>query len=143
MAHTDCAPPEITENVVLIVDDELESLRGIIDFFKSSNWKVVTAVDEKEAILEFEYCNPSLVLLDLVLEKECGFEVLNRMRQLDPNSKVVIISKYFDYELIKQAMKAGALGFMQKTDADKLPSGFTSLLRGALAQPSCSSTRKT
>jgi len=143
MAQRNGTPPEITEKTVLIVDDEIESLRGIIDYLKKSKWKVVTAVDEKEAILEFEYSNPSLILLDLVLEKECGFEVLNRIRQLDPESKVLIISKYFDYELIKQAMKAGALGFMQKATADKLPSGFASMLRGALTQPGRASAKRT
>ncbi len=118
---------------VLIVDDELESVKGIIGFFRSINWKVTTAIDEKEAILEFERVNPCLVLLDLVLEKESGFEVLTQIRQLNPQTKVVIISKYFDYELIKQAMKAGAIGFVQKADADELPSGFASLFRGAVA----------
>jgi len=118
---------------VLIVDDELESMGGIIDFFEKNNWKVSTAVDEKEAILEFEHNNPCLVLLDLVLEKESGFEVLSRIRQLDSESKIIIISKYFDYELIKQAMKAGAIGFVQKAGTDALPSGFTSLLKGAVA----------
>ena len=108
-----------SQNCVLIVDDELESLRGIIDFFRNIKWKVVTAVDEKEAILEFEHVNPCLILLDLVLERESGFEVLTRIRQLDAGSRVIMISKYFDYELIKQAMKAGAIGFVQKAEADR------------------------
>ena len=122
-----------SEKSVLIIDDEIESLRGVIDFFKKNEWHVVTAIDEKEAILEFERVNPSLVLLDLVLEKESGFEVLTQIRKLDRESRVIIISKYFDYELIKQAMKAGAIGFVQKADSERIPSGFTSLLRGAIA----------
>lgn len=137
MREPNCRSTEIEGNRVLIVDDELESLSEIIDFFKRSSWKVVTAIDEKEAILEFEHYNPSLILLDLVLERESGFEVLTRIRQLDPESKIIIISKYFDYELIKQAMKAGAIGFIQKADTDRLPSGFTSLVRGAMTQPQC------
>jgi DNA-binding NtrC family response regulator len=121
-------------NSVLIIDDELESLKAIIEFFKRSKWRIATAIDEKEAILEFERVNPCLVLLDLVLEKESGFEVLRQIRQMNTESKIIIISKYFDYELIKQAMKAGAMGFVQKSESDRLPSGFTSLLRGAIAQ---------
>ena len=136
MRQADQIPAAVVTNSVLIVDDEIESLRGIIDFFREFKWKVVTAVDEKEAILEFERMNPSLILLVFVLEKECGFEVLTRIRQLDSSSKVIIISKYFDYELIKQAMKAGAMGFVQKAEREKLPSGFTSLVRGAMTQPS-------
>ncbi len=126
--------PGVKPESVLIIDDEIESVRGIIDFFKGSNWKVTTAVDEKEAILEFEHWHPCLVLLDLVLERESGFEVLSRIRQLNTESKVIMISKYFDYELIKQAMKAGAIGFVQKAETDALPSGFTTLLEGAVAK---------
>ncbi len=121
-----------TENSILIVDDELESLRGVIDFFGRINWKVITAVDEREAVLEFERTNPCLVLLDMVLERESGFEVLTRIRKLNSQSKVIIISKYFDGELIKQAIKAGAIGFVQKTAPERLPSGFESLVKGAV-----------
>lgn len=133
MAYANVAQSTSSDHSVLIVDDEIESLRGVIDFFKKGKWQVATAIDEKEAILEFERLNPCLVLLDLVLEKESGFEVLRRIRRLNCETKVIIISKYFDYELIKQAMKAGAIGFVQKSESDKLPSGFTSLLRGAIA----------
>jgi len=121
-----------TENSILIVDDELESLRGVIDFFRRINWRVITAVDEREAVLEFERINPCLVLLDMVLERESGFEVLTRIRKLNSQSKVIIISKYFDGELIKQAIKAGAIGFVQKTEPERLPSGFESLVKDAV-----------
>jgi DNA-binding NarL/FixJ family response regulator len=131
MGRASAVKSAVSKNSVLIIDDEIESLRGIIDFFRKSKWSVTTAIDEKEAILEFERINPSLVLLDLVLEKECGFEVLTRIRQFNPDVKVIIVSKYFDHQLIEQAMKAGAIGFVQKCEATELPSGFTSMLRGA------------
>ncbi len=118
---------------VLIVDDEIDCLAEIIDYFRKNGWKVTTAIDEQEAIIELERVEPGLVLLDLVLQKESGFEVLTQIKKIRPETKVLIISKYFDYELIKQAMKAGAIGFIQKAESDSLPSGFTSLLKGATA----------
>ena len=123
------------ECTVLLVDDEIESLKGIIDFFKAINWRVITATDEKEAILELEHKNPHLVLLDLVLEKESGFEVLSHIRRINSKIKVIIISQYFDHELITQAIKAGAIGFVQRDEANSIPSGFTSLLQGAIDIP--------
>ena len=132
MSELDKGASQSEKGSVLIVDDQIDSQRGIIDFFKDVGWKVTTAVDEREAILELEHKNPSLVLLDLVLEKESGFEVLTRIRHINPKTKVIIISQYFDYELIKQAMKAGAMGFVQKSEANSIPSGFTSLLQGAI-----------
>ncbi len=127
--------PQSAPQSVLIIDDQLDSQRAIIEFFIDIGWKVSTAVDEKESILELEHKNPSLVLLDLVLEKESGFEVLSRIRQICPGTKVIIISQYFDYELIKQAMKAGAMGFVQNSEVNSIPSGFTSLLQGAIDSP--------
>jgi DNA-binding NtrC family response regulator len=118
---------------VLVVDDEIDSLREVIEYFKENSWTVSTAIDEKEAILEMERVAPSLVLLDLVLEKECGFEVLTQIKKTNPDTRVVIISKYFDNELITQAMKAGAVGFIQKATTDQLPDGFKNLLKGATA----------
>ena len=133
MGRVEAVSSKVLPKSVLIVDDEIECLSSVIDFFKSIQWKIATAVDEREAVLEFERANPCLVLLDLVLERESGFEVLTRIRQMNSDTKVIIISKYFDYELIKQAMKAGAIGFVQKAETDGLPSGFTSLLRGAMS----------
>lgn len=126
---------QTTQGSVLIVDDEIESQRGIIEFFKEVGWKVTTAVDEREAILELEHKHPSLVLLDLVLERESGFEVLTHIRRINSETKVIIISQYFDTELIKQAMKAGAIGFVLKDEADSIPAGFQSLLQGAVDAP--------
>ncbi len=126
---------QTTQGSVLIVDDQIESQRGIIEFFKEVGWKVTTAVDEREAILELEHKHPSLVLLDLVLERESGFEVLTHIRRINSETKVIIISQYFDTELIKQAMKAGAIGFVLKDEADSIPAGFQSLLQGAVDAP--------
>ena len=135
MSEKEPRESQTTQGSVLIVDDQIESQRGIINFFKEVGWKVTTAVDEKEAIMEFEHRNPSLVLLDLVLERESGFEVLTHIRRINSKTKVIIISQYFDSELIKQAMKAGAIGFVQKDEADSIPAGFPSLLQGAVDAP--------
>jgi len=134
MAKNNQVHINVKGKTVLVIDDEIETLGEIIDFFKENDWKVATAIDEQEAILELERVSPALVLLDLVLEKESGFEVLTQIRKMRPDTRVIIISKYFDYELIKQAIKAGAIGFIQKNESDSLPSGFKSLLKGATVQ---------
>lgn len=135
MSEKNPGKSQTTQGSVLIVDDQIESQRGIIEFFKEVGWKVTTAVDEREAILELEHKHPSLVLLDLVLERESGFEVLTHIRRINSETKVIIISQYFDTELIKQAMKAGAIGFVLKDEADSIPAGFQSLLQGAVDAP--------
>ncbi len=135
MSEKNPGESQTVQGSVLIVDDQIESQKGIIEFFKEVGWKVTTAVDEKEAILELEHKNPSLVLLDLVLERESGFEVLTHIHRINSETKVIIISQYFDTELIKQAIKAGAIGFVLKDEADSIPAGFQSLLQGAVDAP--------
>jgi len=121
------------EFTVLIVDDELDTVESIIDYFRGHECHVITACDEKEAIMELQHHRPNLVFIDLVLEHESGLEVLRRVRDLDLGVRVVMISRYFDGELIKQSLRSGAVGFMQKTESQQLPSGFTALVEGALA----------
>ncbi len=118
---------------VLIVDDELDSVAPILQYFESQAWTVLTACDEREAVMELELHRPGLVLLDLVLERESGLEILRRIRELEPGARVVIISRYFDTELIKQSLRCGAVGFVQKAGPGQLPAGFTALVEGAIA----------
>ena len=118
---------------VLIVDDELDSVEPILHYFEAQGWSVLTACDEQEAVMELERHRPGLVLLDLVLERECGLEILRRIREIEPGARVVIISRYFDTELIKQSLRCGAVGFVQKAGHGQLPVGFTALVEGAIA----------
>lgn len=118
---------------VLIIDDELDSIAPILQYFETQGWAVLTACDEQEAVMELERHRPSLVFLDLVLERESGLEILRRIRDLAPGTRVVMISRYFDTELIKQSLRSGAVGFVQKAGRGELPAGFTALVEGAIA----------
>lgn len=122
-----------TGHKVLIVDDELDSIEPILRYFEAQEWGVLTACDEQEAVMELEQHHPNLVFLDLVLERESGLEILRRIRDLAPGARVVMISRYFDTELIKQSLRCGAVGFVQKAGRGQLPVGFSALVEGAIA----------
>ena len=82
--------------------------------------------------MELEQHHPSLVVLDLVLERESGLEVLRHIRELVPGAPVVMISQHFDADLIKQSLRCGAAGFVRKSSRDRLPCGFGALVEGAI-----------
>lgn len=123
-------------NKVLIVDDELESVEPILRYFEAQGWQVLTACDEREAVMELEVHHPELVFVDLVLERESGLEILRRIRETRGGARVVMISRYFDMELIKQSLRCGAVGFVQKAAHGQLPVGFTAIVEGAIASSS-------
>ena len=123
-------------NKVLVVDDELDTMEPILRYFQAQGWQVLTACDEQEAVMEMERHHPALIFVDLVLERESGLEILRRIRDAQRGARVVMISRYFDMELIKQSLRCGAIGFVQKAGQGQLPVGFTALVEGAMTSSS-------
>jgi len=67
---------------VLVVDDEPMVREVLARYLEAEGFGVVTAGDGEEALDRFEESRPDLVLLDLMLPRIDGFEVLDRMRTL-------------------------------------------------------------
>ncbi len=89
------------------------------------------ASDGLEAVKKAEELQPDLVLLDLGLPKLNGMEVARRIRQLAPNSKILIVSHDSGVELVLGAMRLGVRGYLCKSDVDELPIGVEALVNGA------------
>lgn len=114
------------------MDDQLESVGPVLQWFQDQAWTVLTACDEQEAVMEMECHRPNLIVLDLVLERESGLEVLRHLRELDHHARVVMISQHFDPLLIEQSLRSGAVGFVRKSAGDRLPDGFHELIDGVI-----------
>jgi len=96
-----------SERLILIVDDD-ESVRDLLEFIiKKEGFRVETASDGQEAIEKAKKLFPDLILLDLMLPRYGGFEILREL-QGDETSKIPIIiitGRYTDRstsEMIKQ-----------------------------------------
>ena len=75
---------------ILIVEDE-EPLRNVLfKQFSKFNYHIVTAKDGEEAISLFNSQQPDLVLLDIVLPKKSGIEVLEHIR-IKKESKIPVL----------------------------------------------------
>ena len=73
---------------ILIVEDEAGLRQGLEINLRHENYETVTAADGEEAVRLFHAESPDLVLLDLMLPKKSGFEVLDHIRKM---SKVPVI----------------------------------------------------
>jgi len=102
---------------ILIAEDE-DALRNVLkDRFESEDWEVSTAKDGEEAIGLISKNSFDLVLLDLLMPKKDGFEVLKKVRK-DPELKnlpIIVLSNLGGDEDIKKALALGANDYFVKT----------------------------
>jgi two-component system, chemotaxis family, chemotaxis protein CheY len=99
---------------VLLVDDSALARRGTRRILESAGYDVIEAEDGLSALEQFALQHPSVVLLDLVMKGMYGLDVLTKLRELDPNAKVIVVSA--DVQTSSQVLvrEAGAVGFVTK-----------------------------
>lgn len=73
------------------------------------------AEDGIEALALAESTRPDLMVLDLRMPKLSGIEVAQRMRDVSPETRILVLSAYDDEDYIFAAMEAGAAGYLLKT----------------------------
>ena len=103
---------------VLIVEDDVFLRKILATKFGKEGFEVRLAADGAEALELMRQKKPSLVLLDLILPKVSGFEVLTEMRTDDTlkDLPVMVLSNLGQEEDQERASELGAIGFMTKAD---------------------------
>jgi DNA-binding response OmpR family regulator len=106
-----------SDRLVMIVDDD-ESVRDLLEFVvKKEGFRVETAADGEEGLNKIQSMLPDLILLDLMLPRYGGFEVLRQL-QSGETAKIPIIiitGRYTDRttaEMIRQ--ESNVMDFMEK-----------------------------
>lgn len=104
---------------ILLVDDYAPWRRYITSKLeKVDELQVVCEVsDGLEAIEQSAKLQPDLILLDIGLPKLNGIEVIRRIRELAPKSKVLVVSQYAFVDVVQEALSVGALGYIDKSEA--------------------------
>ncbi|MDO8536116.1 MAG: response regulator [Candidatus Omnitrophota bacterium] len=101
---------------ILIVDDEPDFLEVMRTRLEANDYEVTTAANGEEALSYVKNSKPDAVLLDVLMPGVDGLEVLKRIRKMDENLPVYIITAFSTDERFKAANKLGASGFIVKTD---------------------------
>ncbi len=100
---------------ILLVDDEPGMLRYIRTLLEVDDYKVETATTGEEALKLVEKgLEPDLILLDVLMPGIDGLETLERLRQMKPGAKVVMLSCVNDTRKVVQAMRLGAQDYLTK-----------------------------
>ncbi len=102
---------------ILIVEDEEFLVRAIKDNLVSEGYTVSVAMDGDAVFDEIKKKKPSLILLDLLLPKKNGFDVLRDIKA-DPEWQlipVIILSNFGDDSEIKRGLELGASDYFVKS----------------------------
>lgn len=104
-------------NHILIVEDEDFLVRALKDNLVSEGHTVTIAMDGEAALEELKKNKPALILLDLLLPKKNGFDVLKEIRSNPDWSliPVVILSNLGEDSEIKRALELGANDYFVKS----------------------------
>jgi len=108
----------MAKKTILVVDDH-EFLRKFWqNKLSSSNYKIIQASDGDEGLKKAKSEVPDLILLDIIMPKVNGYEVLKNLKA-DEKTKdipVIVLSNLGKDEEIKQGLKLGAVDFIVKSD---------------------------
>jgi two-component system, chemotaxis family, chemotaxis protein CheY len=99
---------------VLVVDDSALSRRTLRQMLESAGYEVAEAEDGIGALERYFLEKPDVVLLDLVMKGMYGLDVLAKLRELDANVRVVVVSADIQTSSQELAEAAGARAFVNK-----------------------------
>jgi DNA-binding response OmpR family regulator len=99
---------------VLIVDDEKNIRLTLSQALQILQLETDTAANGEEALTKLKEKEFGLILLDLKMPGMDGMEVLHRVREFRPDIRVIILTAYGTVESAVEAMKLGAVDFIQK-----------------------------
>jgi DNA-binding NtrC family response regulator len=99
---------------ILIVDDEEDILNVLKLILTKEGYQVDTALDGKQALQLFRKKSYDIVLTDLRMPEIDGMELLERIKEIRPETEVLIMTAYASVESAVLAMKKGAADYIVK-----------------------------
>jgi two-component system NarL family response regulator len=120
-------------HTVLVVDDHALVRTGVVKIIghEPDLQVVAEAANGVEALEAYEKHRPDVTLLDLRMPVMEGVEAVRRIRELDPQAKVIVLTTYDTDEDITRALKAGAKAYALKDiSADELIACIHEVLNG-------------
>ncbi|MEO8904177.1 MAG: sigma-54 dependent transcriptional regulator [Polyangiaceae bacterium] len=106
--------PDAAAITVLVVDDEASNLASLEKIFQREGMRVFTADSAKPALEVVRRHRVQVVLTDLMMPGTSGAELLRALKEVSPDTEVVLMTAYGTVETAVQAMRDGAYDFVEK-----------------------------
>jgi DNA-binding NarL/FixJ family response regulator len=104
---------------IIVVDDFEPWRRSIVSMIEED--PELEVIDEaSDGVAAVQICwelRPDVVLLDVGLPKLNGLEAARQIREVSPDSKILFVSANLDKEVMREALRLGAVGYITKADA--------------------------
>lgn len=101
-------------HAVLIIEDEEVLGRNMLQFLQRGGFDAQWAATAMDGLAQYEAMRPDVVVLDFHLPDLDGLQTLERIRAVDPQARVVMLTGHGSVELAVQAMRAGSVDFLTK-----------------------------
>lgn len=101
---------------VFVADDHPIVRRGIVDLLETEPGIEVVGQAEngQEAVLRIEGLDPDVVLMDLVMPVMDGIEAIRRIRKMNDEIRILVLTSFATDDKVFPAIKAGAIGYLMK-----------------------------
>ena len=104
-----------TRNKTILLADDDENLRRVLEFqLEEAGYRVFSASDGAEALDLFADNEIDSVITDLRMPKVSGMELLEKIKELNPETPVIVVTAYGEVETAVAAVKAGAFDYINK-----------------------------
>jgi two-component system, response regulator, stage 0 sporulation protein F len=108
-------------NKILIVDDQYGIRILLNEVFQREGYTTYQAANGMQALEIVRKHRPDLVLLDMKIPGMDGIEILKRLKEIDPDIKVIIMTAYGELDMIQETKELGAImHFAKPFDIDDL-----------------------
>ncbi len=116
MAETDKERPSL-----LLVDDDQAFRQVLASAFAARDFYVRAAKDVAEAVVLAQEDPPEYAVVDLKMPGPSGLELVQRLKALDENTRIVVLTGYASVATAVEAIKLGAVHYLAKpADADEI-----------------------
>lgn len=105
---------ETSGRKILVVDDNVEFVDVVRRVLESKGFQISIALDGKAAIEKVLCENPELVLLDLKLPDISGEEVLKRIKEINKDIAIIVVTGFGGEQVAVDLMRKGAIDFLSK-----------------------------
>jgi DNA-binding NtrC family response regulator len=99
---------------LVAIDDDPATLELISEALSEDYLEILTALDPEEGLRLVREKRPDVVLLDLMMPKMNGMDLLERILQIDPAIEVILITSHYSTEAAVKAIQKGASDYMNK-----------------------------
>jgi DNA-binding NtrC family response regulator len=107
-------PPAAATLRVLILDDEPIVCKRLKPAFQKAGYEVETFTESAQAMARVEQTHFDVVITDLKMEGTDGMQFLSRVKELSPDTGVVVITGFATLDTAKESFRKGAFDFVAK-----------------------------